>query len=59
MTSDLTRYGAGAYATVFDYLALTDEVRPSDAIVCFGSRDLHGEHPVDAPGQLSTAAGVV
>ena len=44
MTSDLTRYGAGAYATVFDYLALTDEVRPSDAIVCFGSRDLHVPH---------------
>ena len=28
-----------AYDVVFDHLALTHDVRPSDAILCFGSRD--------------------
>ncbi len=44
MSNDLSRNGADAYATVFDYLALTDELRPSDAIMCFGSRDPHVPH---------------
>jgi len=41
VTSGLIRHCADAYATVFDYLAKTDELEYSDAIMCFGSRDLH------------------
>lgn len=28
-----------AYARLFDFLAITDDIAPSDAIVCFGSKD--------------------
>lgn len=41
MTDNHQRDTADAYATVFDYLAMTDDLGPSDAIVCFGSRDPH------------------
>lgn len=41
MSPELARHGADAFATVFDYLALTHEIGPSDAIMCFGSRDPH------------------
>ncbi len=39
MTDHAAPAAVDAYATVFDYLAVTDDVGPSDAIVCFGSRD--------------------